>query len=142
MQNPHNIGSIIRALAHFGVPYILGEKGKLPPLSPSAYRIAKGGAEFTRLVAIDKPIDALRALKKKGFSMVTTSSHGGTSLYQFEFPRHTLIIMGSESDGVSKNIFALASEKIQIPGTGNVESLNVAVATSLCVAEYCRQIIC
>lgn len=139
VQNPHNIGSIVRAMAHFGIPYILGEKGKLPSISPSAYRIAKGGAEFVRLVALDKPLDALRKLKQKGFSLVTTSSHGGVSLYKHTFPAHTVIIMGSESEGVSKELFSLAADKIQIPGTGAVESLNVAIATTLCVAEYCRQ---
>ena len=139
VQNPHNIGSIVRAMAHFGVPYILGEKGKLPSLSPSAYRIAKGGAEAVRLVSLDKPLDALRKLKQKGFSLVTTSSHGGVSLYEYNFSTHTVIIMGSESDGVSKALFSLAADKIQIPGTGVVESLNVAIATTLCVAEYCRQ---
>jgi TrmH RNA methyltransferase len=139
VQNPHNIGSIIRVLAHFGVPYILGEKGKLPPLSPSAYRIAKGGAEFTRLVAIDKPVLALKALKQKGFSLITTSSHEGSSIYRYQFPEKSLIIMGSESDGVSKNLFQLAENKIQIPGTGHVESLNVSVATALCIAEFSRQ---
>ncbi len=139
VQNPHNIGSIIRALAHFGVPYILGEKGKLPPLSPSAYRIAKGGAEFTRLVAVDKSIQTLKLLKQKGFSLVTTSSHEGGSLYDCKFSEKSIIVMGSESDGVSKNLFQLAESKIQIPGTGHVESLNVAIATSLCISEFARQ---
>lgn len=139
VQNPHNIGSIVRAMAHFGIPFILGEKGKLPPLSPSAYRIAKGGAEAARLIALNKPLDSLRKLKQKGFSLVTTSSHGGTSLYKYTFSPMTVIIMGSESEGVSKELFSLASDKIQIPGTGAVESLNVAIATTLCVAEYCRQ---
>ncbi len=139
VQNPHNIGSIIRAMAHFGIPYIFGEKGKLPPISPSAYRIAKGGAEHARLVLLDRPLEILRKLKQKGFSLITTSSHGGVPLYQHIFSPHTVIIMGSESEGVSKTLFSLASEKIQIPGTGAVESLNVAVATTLCTYEYCRQ---
>ncbi len=138
VQNPHNIGSIVRTAAHFGIPYILGEKNKLLALSPSAYRIAKGGAEFVKLVAIDKPIEALKTLKKKGFLLATTSSHGGTSLYKYKFPSHTVIIMGHESDGVSKDLFSLASEKIQIPGTGFVESLNVSVATALCLSEFSR----
>lgn len=138
VENPHNIGSIVRALAHFGLPYILGDKEKLPLLSPSAYRIAKGGAEYVDLLPLEKPVEVLKALKKKGFSLITTSSHGGKSVYQYEFPDKSVIIMGAESEGVSKEIFSLASEKIQIPGTGFVESLNVAIATTLCVAEYCR----
>jgi TrmH RNA methyltransferase len=139
VENPHNIGSIIRALAHFGIPYILGQKGKLSSLSPSAYRIAKGGAEYVKLVALDKPLEDLKSLKKKGFSLIATSSHGGKSLYECDFSPLSVIIMGSESEGVSKEVLALVTDKIQIPGTGLVESLNVAIATTLCASEYSRK---
>ena len=139
VQNPHNIGSILRSCAHFGVPYVLGEQGKLPALSPSACRIAKGGAELVQLVTLPSPLKTLQALKAKGFTFVSTSSHGGTSLYKVSLSPKTVIIMGSESDGVSDSLFSLATTKIQIPGTGEVESLNVSVATSLCLGEYYRQ---
>ncbi len=139
VQNPHNIGSILRSCAHFGVPYVLGEQGKLPALSPSACRIAKGGSELVRLVSLEDPLKTLQALKAKGFTFVSTSSHGGTSLFKSKFGPKTVIIMGSETSGVSEKLFALASNKIQIPGTGEVESLNVSVATSLCLGEYARQ---
>lgn len=139
VQNPHNVGSIIRSCAHFGIPYILGEEGKLPALSPSACRIAKGGAEIVRLVPLKKAFQTLELLKKKGFSFIGTSSHGGTSLYQFKFPPRSILAMGSESLGISKAFLSLAMSKIQIPGSGLVESLNVSVATSLCMGEYFRQ---
>lgn len=139
VQNPHNIGSIMRSCAHFGVPYVLGEQGKLPALSPSACRIAKGGAEIVRLVSLPTPLKTLQALKAKGFSFVSTSSHGGTSLFKTKLGAKTVIIMGSETSGVSESLFSLAPNKVQIPGTGEVESLNVSVATSLCIGEYARQ---
>ena len=66
VQNPHNIGSIMRTCAHFGIPYILGDR--LPSLSASACRIAKGGAELVRLVQLDQPPAALEQLKKLGFT--------------------------------------------------------------------------
>jgi TrmH RNA methyltransferase len=138
VSNPHNIGSIMRAMAHFGVFYILGEEGRVPELSPSAFRIAKGGAEFVHLVLIKKPDEGLKTLKKYGFNLVTTSSHGGSSLYDYSFLNKTVIIMGAESEGVSKKLFDFAENKIQIPGTGYVESLNVAVASALCVS-YCTK---
>jgi len=137
VENPHNLGSILRTAAHFGIPYILGEK--LPPLSASACRIAKGGAEMVRLVALKKPIQTLEWLKQRGFSFFGTSSHGGTSLYQTRFPPKTILAMGAESEGVSKALMKLASQSIKISGTGIVDSLNVAVATALCIGEYCRQ---
>ncbi len=139
VQNPHNLGSIMRSCAHFGIPYILGEEGKLPALSPSACRIAKGGAEIVRLVLLSKPIQTLDQLKKRGFSFIGTSSHGGVSLYQFSFPSKSILAIGSEAHGVSNTFLKMAMSKIQIPGSGLVESLNVSVATSLCMGEYFRQ---
>ncbi len=139
VQNPHNFGSILRTAAHFGIAFVLGEQGKLPSLSPSACRIAKGGAEKVKLVYLSNPKETLTALKNKGFSLIGTSSHKGKSLYQFPFPPRTVLAIGAESDGMGKELFSLASSNIQIPGTGFVESLNVSVATSLCLGEYARQ---
>lgn len=139
VQNPHNLGSIIRSCAHFGVTYILGEKGKLPALSPSACRIAKGGAERIQLVPLENPLQILQKLKQKKYTFIGTSSHAKASLYEFQFPAKTILAIGSESHGVSKTFQSLALSTLQIPGTGHVESLNVAIATSLCLGEYCRQ---
>lgn len=139
VQNPHNIGSIMRSCAHFGIPYILGGKEKLPALSPSACRIAKGGAESVRLVSLENDAAALKKLKEAGFALIGTSSHKGSSLYSFRFPPKSILMLGGESDGISKEISQLATHHIQIPGTGQVESLNVSVATSICLNEYARQ---
>jgi TrmH RNA methyltransferase len=136
VSNPHNIGSITRAMAHFGVFYILADESRVPPLSPSAFRIAKGGSEFVNLILMKNPLEGLKKLKKHGFELVTTSSHGGSSLYKYPFAKKSVIVMGAESEGVSKKLFDLAETKIQIPGTGLVESLNVSVAASLCVSEW------
>ncbi len=136
VENPHNLGSILRTAAHFGVSHILGD---VPALTPSACRIAKGAAEIVRLVPLDKPMQTIQALKQKGFALVATSPHGGTSLYQYSFPPRTLLALGSESRGVSPSFLKAADGKIQIPGSGFLESLNVAVAAGLCIGEYHRQ---
>lgn len=137
VQNPHNIGSIIRTSAHFGIPYILGDR--LPVLSPSACRIAKGGAEIVRLVHLDKPVAAINSLKKEGFSFIGTSSHAAVSLYKYQYPPRTILAFGSEKEGMNPALLKLTTQNLQIPGTGFVESLNVSVATSLCLGEYTRQ---
>jgi RNA methyltransferase, TrmH family len=137
VQNPHNVGSILRSCAHFGINYILGDR--LPSLSASACRIAKGGAEQVRLVQLDQPLVALEQLKKLGFAVIGTSSHGGVSLYRYHFPARAILVFGSESDGMSKPLRKMIAQEVQIPGTGVVESLNVSVATALCLGEYVRQ---
>ena len=136
VENPHNLGAILRTASHFGVPYVLGNALSFPP---SAYRIAKGGAEVVKLVSLKRPLEALVSLKKQGFALVATSAHRGASLYNFAFPNRTIFIIGSESKGVRDALFKQASSLIRIPGTGAVESLNVSVATSLCMGEFFRQ---
>lgn len=139
VQNPHNVGSIMRTAAHFGVPFILGEEGQLPSLSPSACRIAKGAAEIVRLISLKHPGRTLKALRNMGFSFISTSSHRGESIYQYRFPSRSIIALGSESRGISRDFESLAESHIQIPGSKMVESLNVSVAASLCMGEYYRQ---
>ncbi|MBM3207611.1 MAG: tRNA/rRNA methyltransferase [Chlamydiae bacterium] len=139
VQNPHNIGSIIRTCAHFNVQYILGSKEDLPALSPSACRIAKGGAEIVQLVKVENPVQFMKILKNKGFHIVSTSSHVKDSLYDVKLPSRMVLALGSEANGVSKDILSFSSMKVQIPGSGLVESLNVSVATSLFLGEFYRQ---
>ncbi len=140
VQNPHNTGSIMRVCAHFGVSYILGERALLPKVAPSAYRIAQGGAECVGLVPIDNLKQSFQRLEQAGFRIVASSSHGGKSLYRYKFSPRTVIIMGSESEGVSNKLLEVSKETLLIPGTGLVESLNVSVATGLFLGEYQRQI--
>lgn len=139
VQNPHNIGSIMRVCAHFGVAYIMGEKTLLPKVSPSTYRIAQGGAEHVRLVPLDHIKQSFEKLKQLGFVAVASSSHGGKSLYEHRFSPKTVMVMGSESEGVKNKLLEAAKETLLIPGSGFVESLNVSVATGLFLGEYYRQ---
>ena len=117
VENPNNFGSILRTAAHFGVPYILGEN---LPLTASACRIAKGGAEIVQLVSLKRPIDTLAALEKEGFVFITTSSHRGESLYKFSFPPRSIIAIGSESSGLKGPLLKRATKSIRIDGTNAV----------------------
>lgn len=135
VQNPHNLGSILRSAAHFGFQYIIG---KLPPLSPSACRVAKGGAEVVQLVDMKDAVNGLKQLLGLGFKLIGTSSHAKKSIYEIAFPKRVIIAIGAESEGLSKEVQKLAHEMIQIPGTNEVESLNIAVATSILLYE-CRR---
>ncbi len=140
VQNPHNIGSIMRVAAHFGVPYIIGERAILPKISPSAYRVAQGGAEHVKLVALDDIKLSFEELELLSFKAIATSSHGGNSLYHYKFHPRTIVVMGSESEGVNAKLLESSKDKLLIPGSGLVESLNVSVATGLILGEYYRQV--
>ncbi|MEI6241825.1 MAG: TrmH family RNA methyltransferase [Chlamydiota bacterium] len=139
VQNPHNLGSILRTCVHFSIPFILGEKSKLPTLSGSACRIAKGGSELVSFVYVENIENDLKRLQEKNFSFLATSSHEGTSLYKYAFPKKTLLILGAEDKGISKTLMQKSKDTLTIPGSGIIDSLNVSVATGLFIAEYWRQ---
>lgn len=132
IENPHNFGSILRTAAHFGVPYVLGENLLL---TPSACRIAKGGAEIVQSVSLKKPEETLKWLQSRGFYLIATSAHTGEPLYRYSFPARTIFAIGSESRGL-KSPFLKRARTLCIPGTGEVESLNVSVASALCMGAW------
>jgi TrmH RNA methyltransferase len=138
VQNPHNLGSILRTAAHFGVVAIVGKVGDVQPLSPAAVRVAEGAAEDVPVCDLADPAADLRRLKKAGYRIVVTSSHRGEPLFGAALGRKVLFVLGSEGKGVSKPIDALADLRVQVPGTGVVESLNVSVACGIVLAEAWR----
>lgn len=140
ISNPHNVGSLIRSCTHFGIRHIIGEKDKLSLLSPSACRIAKGGSEHVSISYIDN-LNELKILKEKGYKFIATDSNSNKaiSLYKYNFPVKSLIILGSEDKGISNYLLKQADVILEIPGTNKIESLNVSVATALFLGEYWRQ---
>ena len=139
VENPHNLGAIVRSCAHFGVRFILGAEGRLPKLSGAACRVAEGGAEQVAMVLLRHPVRQLQQLQELGFQSVATAGARGSSLYQHGFLPRTLLILGAEGTGISGTIFEQAQRVLRIPGSGAVESLNVSVAFAVCAGEYYRQ---
>jgi RNA methyltransferase, TrmH family len=136
--NPHNLGAITRSCAHFGVGGIVMKQPELLQ-SGAALRTAEGGGEFVDGLSCDNLPLALKLCKDAGYTLITTSSHGGSSLYDTVLPAKVVIVFGEEMFGVSQNVAKSADIAVQIPGSGNVESLNVSVAASLILGEWYRQ---
>lgn len=136
--NPHNLGAIARSCAHFGVSGILMTEPDLLQ-SGAAARTAEGGLEFVQGLSCESLPLALQLCKQAGYTLITTSSHAGNSLYQTKLPSKVVIVFGEEMDGVSQAVANNAEIALQIPGTGKVESLNVSVAASLILGEWYRQ---
>jgi TrmH RNA methyltransferase len=137
--NPHNVGSIVRVGAHFGVPLVLGRAGQLPRLAPAAVRIAEGAVEHVPFLELQRPETAFELLRKAGFSVVATSSHAPASLYGGPLPARSVIVLGGETGGASDALLKAADYVLQVPGTGAVESLNVSIAAGLVLGEYWRR---
>lgn len=139
VQNPHNLGSILRTAAHFGAGAVVGRAGELPPTSAAAIRVAEGAAEFVPVCDLADPVADLRRLKAAGYTVVVTSSHAGEPIFSCRLGTKTVFVLGAEGEGVSRAIDGVADVRARIPGTGAVESLNVAVACGIVFAEAWRR---
>lgn len=136
--NPHNLGAIVRSCAHFGVKGVVVQDAGLLE-SGAAVRTAEGGAEHVEAITGDSFNDTLEQFRRAGYAIVTTSSHKGTPLFRAQLPKKMVLVLGQEREGISETTFANADLRLSIDGTGNVESLNVSVATGVLLAEWWRQ---
>jgi len=138
VSNPHNLGGIMRSCAHFGVKGVLVNDASLLE-SGAAVRTAEGGAEHVQSISAYSFNEGLEAFRKAGYTIVTTSSHEGTPLAKAKLPAKMVLVLGQEREGLSDSAFQQGDMSVSIGGTGNVESLNVSVATGVLLAEWWRQ---
>jgi TrmH RNA methyltransferase len=136
--NPHNMGAIMRICAHFGIKTIAVNDGKVAQ-SGAAMRIAEGGGEFIEIIEFKNLKDFIEKLKKQKYKILATSSHKGENLYSYKIPKKYVLLFGEEAHGLSDNAIDWADVCLQIPGSGNVESLNVSTAISVILGEAFRQ---
>lgn len=139
VENPHNLGAIMRSAAHFGVSAILYEAKVPVALTGSAIRTAEGGAESVECLHLANWNDVFDLARRNDFKMLATSSHEGDSLYKTEFPEKTILFLGAEGVGLSDKLLKKMNQLVSIPGTGAVESLNVSNATTALLTEWYRQ---
>lgn len=142
--NPHNLGAVMRSAAHFGAAAVL-----LPPASPlglsaAAARVAEGGAEHVPLVRIEgegvqAEFAALDRLAEAGFVSLATLPAGADDLYAHPLPTRALFVLGAEGEGMQQRIVDHCARRLSIPGSGRVESLNIANAVAVLLAEHWRQ---
>lgn len=139
VENPHNLGAIMRSAAHFGVSAILYE-AKVPVAnSAAAVRTAEGGAETVPALRVTDWGHVFDLCKRNGFESFATSSHKGSSLFKTIFPKKAMLFMGAEREGLSSRLLKKMDQLISIPGTHEVESLNVSNATTAVLTEWYRQ---
>jgi TrmH RNA methyltransferase len=139
VENPHNLGAIMRSAAHFGVNAIFYE-AKVPVAnSASAIRTAEGGAETIPALQVKDWSFILDQGSRHGFVSYGTSGHQGQSLFDAHFPQKMFLFMGAEREGLSDKLLKKMNQLIKVPGTGEVESLNVSNATTSILTEWYRQ---
>ena len=135
VQDPGNVGSILRTAAAFGVPQVLALKGTVALWSPKVLR-AGMGAHFGLRLLEGLDADALAALQ---VPLVATSSHGGALLHTAPLPQPCAWVLGHEGQGVADALLGRCALRVRIPQPGGEESLNVAAAAAVCLYESARR---
>ncbi|MEO8670931.1 MAG: TrmH family RNA methyltransferase [Tahibacter sp.] len=135
--NPHNFGAVLRSAANFGVSGILLPEESSLTLSGAACRVAEGGAEAVPLARADT--GALAALRAAGFAIAATVVRGGESIHAQPLPARLVLVFGAEREGMRDALVKAADRRLTIPGSGKVESLNIAASAAVLFAEFYRQ---
>jgi len=140
VRNAYNIGAIVRTAAFFGVDaMIMGAPAPHPGLAPDAVRVAEGGAEHVAIARTTDLVDTLSRLKKRGVAIIGADGKSDTDAATFRFTKPCVLVVGHEREGLGERVRGICDSIIAIRGSGTVESLNVAVATSVLVSLMIRE---
>ena len=120
-------------MAWFGCDALLLDQTH-PTVNPAAVRIAQGGAESIPCIRIPRMEEALKWLAETGFSVLAADQNGDDISSDLRQIERLCLVLGSETRGLSKSVRSTCTQRIAIPGTGAVESLNVSVAASIFMA--------
>lgn len=140
VQDPHNLGACLRTADACGVQAVIVPTDNSADLSsPIVSKVAAGGAETVPFIQVTNLARSLKELKSAGVWVVGTTGNTEQSLYDTKFKGAIALVMGAEGTGMRRLTTENCDELIQIPMQGEVESLNVSVATGVCLYEINRQ---
>jgi TrmH family RNA methyltransferase len=142
LQDPGNLGTILRSAEAFGSAGVVLGEGTVSPFNSKVIR-ASAGSIFRLPVVLAKAAGGMEKISEKlrahGVRLIATSSHKGTPLDQAPLTGPSAVFIGSEGSGLTRNLMAQVDELVAIPHTNQVESLNAGVAGSIVLYEAARQ---
>ncbi|HHO59168.1 MAG TPA: 23S rRNA (guanosine(2251)-2'-O)-methyltransferase RlmB [Thiotrichales bacterium] len=135
VQDPHNIGACLRTADAAGVDAVIVSKNRSPALTGVIRNVASGGAETVPYIQVSNLARAISQLRDRDVWVVGASGDASTDLYDLTASKRMALVMGSEGKGMRRLTRESCDELIAIPMQGNVESLNVSVATGICLFQ-------
>lgn len=139
VEDPHNLGAVMRTAWLFGAQGILTPEHRAAHLSPAVSKVAQGAAEYIAVERDSALPQQLETLKKWGFWVLGLSHKSKQTLFNFEIPAKVVWVLGSESGGLRKSVEGVCDDLIAIPQTNAEASFNVSVAAGVALAETFRQ---
>ena len=138
VQDPGNLGTILRTVDSIGLNQIIVSKGTADAFNAKVVRSTMGAIFRINIIEVEDLKQSIKEMKKHHFKLMVTSLQTDNSIYDIDFNKK-IIVIGNESNGVSQDIQDMADEKAKIPMLGKTESLNASVAAGIVMYEYVRQ---
>ena len=138
VQDPGNLGTILRTVDSIGLNQIIVSKGTADAFNSKVVRSTMGAIFRIKIIEVENLAQAIKEMRKHHFKLMVTSLQTKNSIYDIDFYKK-IIVIGNEGNGVSKEIQDMADEKAKIPMLGRTESLNASVAAGVVMYEYVRQ---
>ena len=138
LQDPGNMGTIIRTADSANINQIIINKTPVDPYSPKVIRSTMGAIYRMNIIEVENLESTLKELQSKSFKVITTDLKAEKSIYDINYNR-TIVVIGNEANGVSQEVLEIADERVIIPMLGKTESLNASIAASIMIYEHVRQ---
>jgi 23S rRNA (guanosine2251-2'-O)-methyltransferase len=139
VQDPQNLGAVLRTADAAGCCMVVAPKDKSAPLNDTVRRIACGGAESVPYIQVTNLSRAIKQMKDAGVWFVGTTDKATQPLYEIDLKGGIGIVMGAEGEGMRRLTEEVCDFLAMIPMAGQVPCLNVSVATGVCLFEAVRQ---
>jgi len=139
VTDPHNLGACLRTADAAGVHAVIAPRDRAVGLNQTVQRVACGAAETVPYIMVTNLARTMRALKERDVWLVGTDDQAESTIYQVQAQRSMAWVMGAEGEGMRRLTRETCDELVNIPMLGSVESLNVSVASSVCLYETVRQ---
>jgi 23S rRNA (guanosine2251-2'-O)-methyltransferase len=139
VTDPHNLGACLRTADAAGVDAVVVPKDKSAALTPVVRKVACGAADVIPLVQVTNLARTLRDLQQAGVWIVGTAGEAENNIYDCKLIGPMALVMGAEGKGMRRLTREHCDELIKLPMAGSVSSLNVSVATGVCLYEIVRQ---
>jgi len=139
VQDPHNLGAILRVADAAGVSAVIAPKDRAVGLTPVVHKVASGAASTVPYFQVTNLAQTMRKMQEAGVWIYGASEHGDDSIYDLQLTGKVALVMGAEGAGLRRLTSEVCDHLMHIPMLGSVDSLNVSVATGVCLYEVVRQ---
>jgi 23S rRNA (guanosine2251-2'-O)-methyltransferase len=139
IQDPHNLGAILRTADAAGVHAVIAPKNNAVGITPVVRKVASGAAETIHFIQVTNLARTMRMLKEHNIWLYGADADGKNNIYNTDLRGNIAIVLGAEGQGLRRLTRENCDALMSIPMYGTVESLNVSVAAGICLFEAIRQ---